>query len=65
MNYLTFEQVKKMTGLSRTTIWRLEKLGEFPKRRQLTVRRVGWDESEVRGWRESRPNAEQEGEEAA
>lgn len=54
MNYLTFEQVKRMTGLSRTSIWRYESNECFPKRRQLGPRRVGWVESEVLEWMESR-----------
>lgn len=35
------------TNLSDTTIWRLEKAGKFPKRIQLSPRRVGWLESSV------------------
>lgn len=40
----------KMTGLSQTTIWRLEKLGNFPKRHKLTKYAVGWRESEIAQW---------------
>ena len=54
MKFITVKQVMDMTGLSRTTIWRLEKDGEFPKRRQLGIRRIGWIESEVLDWMESR-----------
>ena len=54
MKFLTVKQVMDMTGLSRTTIWRLENDGEFPKRRQLGLRRIGWIESEVLDWMESR-----------
>jgi predicted DNA-binding transcriptional regulator AlpA len=39
---LSREEVIKMTGLSRSTIQRLENMGTFPKRRQLSERRVGW-----------------------
>lgn len=42
--------VEKITGYSRATIRRLERLGQFPPRRQLGARAVGWLESEVQGW---------------
>jgi prophage regulatory protein len=54
MKFLTVKQVLEMTGLSRTTIWRLECSEEFPKRRQLGLRRIGWVESEVLDWMKSR-----------
>jgi prophage regulatory protein len=44
-------EVLKRTGLSDTTIWRLEKVGDFPKRVQLTdAGSVGWVEAEVDRW---------------
>jgi prophage regulatory protein len=43
--------------LSPVTIWRLEKAGKFPKRRQLSPGRVGWLASEVDAWIESRETA--------
>ena len=42
------------TGLSDTTLWRLEKEGKFPKRVKLTNKIVGWYEDEVDAWIESR-----------
>ncbi len=47
-------EVKRITGLSRTTRWRLERKGEFPPRRQLSENAVGWLESEIRVWIASR-----------
>ena len=44
--------------LSRTSVWRLETQGDFPRRRQITAKRVGWLVSEVEKWAESRPVAE-------
>jgi len=44
----------KTGGLSRTTIWRLERDGLFPKRRLLTGKIVAWDESEIDEWIQSR-----------
>jgi prophage regulatory protein len=43
--------------LSDVTIWRMEKLGQFPKRRQLSPGRVAWLASEVDAWVESRKEA--------
>jgi prophage regulatory protein len=55
MKFLSSSELIKMTGLSRITIWRYEKANSFPKRRQLGTRRVGWVESEIMDWLESRP----------
>jgi prophage regulatory protein len=45
----------KTTNLSRSTLWRLEKRGEFPQRINISSNRVGWYEDEVSTWIESRP----------
>jgi prophage regulatory protein len=45
----------KLTGLSRTTIWRLERAGNFPQRRRLGRNSIGWLETELRDWIDSRP----------
>jgi len=47
--------VVSVTGLSRMTIWRLERSGGFPRRRQLGPRSVAWLESDVEEWIHSRP----------
>ncbi len=41
---------KRRTGISRTTAWRLEKAGKFPKRRAVSDGLVGWLESEIDEW---------------
>lgn len=53
--YLRWDDVTERVGLSRVTIWRLERRGEFPKRRQLGSASVGWLESEVEDWLRRRP----------
>ena len=55
MNILRMKQVIKATGLSRTTLWRLERRGDFPKRLRLGPNSTGWLETEVQRWIESRP----------
>lgn len=47
--------VQKLTSLSRTTIWRLEREGNFPQRRQIGTRSVGWLLNEVESWLNSCP----------
>jgi prophage regulatory protein len=54
MKFIRTEVVVTKTGLSRTSVWRLEREGTFPKRRQLGTRSVGWVESEVEAWMKSR-----------
>ncbi len=45
---------KQMTGISRTTAWRMEQKGQFPKRRKVSDGLVGWLESELISWIENR-----------
>jgi prophage regulatory protein len=47
-------QVRQLTNLSRTTRWRLERRGEFPKRVHLSPGRVGWRRDEIQKWIHSR-----------
>src|SRR5262245_23762515 len=52
--FLRSHEVVARTGVSRTTIWRLERSGNFPARRRLSPNTVGWRESEVEEWIASR-----------
>jgi len=54
MNLLRRKPMLTKTGLAATTQWRLEKLGQFPARRQISAGLVGWVESEVDQWIEER-----------
>ena len=49
--------VQEQTGLSRTTIHRLVKAGDFPSPKRLGVRAVGWLSSDIARWRDARPDA--------
>jgi len=43
--------VKRVTGIaSRSTIWRLEKAGRFPRSIRVSPRLTVWDVAEVRAW---------------
>ena len=48
------DDVKRLTGISRTQIWRLEKAGRFPRRRRLGPNSVAWVMSEVQAFVRSR-----------
>jgi prophage regulatory protein len=50
MRILKANEVVKVIGLSKVTIWRMERSGTFPKRINLSDRRVGWIESEILEW---------------
>lgn len=43
-----------MLGISEVTIWRMRKRGEFPEPLRVSPRRVGWRESDIRAWLDSR-----------
>ena len=53
--FLDLPTVAQAVALSTATIERLEREGQFPKRRQLSGQRVGWLVREVQEWAESRP----------
>lgn len=51
---IRFKEVQQMVGLSRTTIWRKQKSGEFPQSVPLGVGSVGWYKSEIERWVQER-----------
>jgi prophage regulatory protein len=54
LGLLRFPQLRALVQLSRSTIWRLERANQFPKRRQLSPRTVAWSAAEVRSWVKTR-----------
>ena len=55
MAMLSKKQVIERTSLSSVTIWRRVRAGDFPPPRQLTPNKVGWLESTIQEWEDSRP----------
>lgn len=47
-------EMLKLVGLGYSTVWRLEKAGNFPARRKLSAGRVAWRLSEIQEWIDSR-----------
>ncbi|WP_271143608.1 AlpA family phage regulatory protein [Brevundimonas sp. NIBR10] len=51
---LAWPRVQDITGLSRTTAWRLQRAGSFPSPVRISVNRVAWRESELLAWSAAR-----------
>ena len=47
---LTTKQVMDKIGLGQTTLWKLRRLGLFPKPHKIGMRKNGWYESEIDDW---------------
>ena len=43
-------ECRQITALSRTTRWRLERAGKFPRRRKISPGTIGWLRSEIAAW---------------
>lgn len=54
---LRMPEVRTITGLGKTTIYRMIQRGEFPKPVQLGGRAVGWRKSGICEWIDTRPEA--------
>jgi prophage regulatory protein len=51
------QELRQMVPLAETTIYEMERRGEFPRRFNLTPRCVVWDLAEVEAWIEARKQA--------
>jgi len=54
---LRLPEVVARVGLSPTTIWRREKRGDFPARRNLGGNAVAWRDDEIGEWIDALPTA--------
>lgn len=50
LKLLRFPEVRQLTGLSRSTVWRLEGRGEFPRHHRIAPNVVAWLEDDVANW---------------
>ena len=50
MRLIKLEEVKRNTGLGKTSIYELMKTGDFPASVKLIGNCVGWVETEVEQW---------------
>lgn len=53
--FYSMKEVCELTGFSRTHIYRLERVGRFPRRRKLGLAKIGFVRSEVHHWMENLP----------
>jgi prophage regulatory protein len=65
MRLIRLKDVKHVTGLGRSTIYKYIEEGAFPKSVSLGERAVAWVESEVMGWVIARIEARDQAEVAA
>lgn len=54
---LRLPQVKALTGLGKSSIYSAMRKGSFPKSRALGARAIGWIQSDIVAWIESRKAA--------
>lgn len=52
--FLSFKDVERITGLSRSTIYREMKRGKFPKARVIASRKVAFLQVELETWIQDR-----------
>lgn len=57
VRYIRRPEVEALTGISRSTIYRLMDANEFPRPIRLTRKAVGWKEADILEWLASRPVA--------
>ena len=55
--FLQGEEVEALTGLSKSTLWRLRSAGLFPNPKEIAPNRVGWLREDIVKWARSRPEA--------
>lgn len=55
---LRIPEVLHLTGLSRTTVWRMEKAGLFPRRVKLSTNTVAYRESAIQAFIAAREDVE-------
>ena len=59
--FITLDEVLRLVPYSRVHLWRLERVGDFPKRVKLGANRIAWVESEIDAWIRERSDARDEG----
>lgn len=57
---LRIKQVEEITGMSRSTIYRMERGGLFPRRIKVSRRLVAWHDHAVTGWISQKCRAQSE-----
>jgi prophage regulatory protein len=50
--FIRLPEVLKLTRMGRTTVWRLVKVGRFPKPTRIGPASIAWRESDYEAWAE-------------
>ena len=56
--FLNLREVRALTGLSTSTIYRMMDAGKFPRAKRLAESKVGWLRSDVEAWAAGLPDAD-------
>src|SRR5436309_11368054 len=65
MRYIRFKELKTLVPLGRTTIWRMEREGRFPRSRRIGKSAKAWLETEVLSWMQERAVDHEKGQRVA
>ena len=57
IQFLRLKDVKQLTRLSKSSVYRLEAAKEFPQRVKLSERASAWKSDEIQAWMAARPLA--------
>ncbi|MCF7532050.1 helix-turn-helix transcriptional regulator [Pseudomonas petrae] len=60
IEFIRLPEVKRLTGLSTATIYRLASCGEFPRQVKIGAQAVGWVKSELLAWSRAKVEAARE-----
>jgi prophage regulatory protein len=52
--FLRLDEVTRITGVPRSTIYDLIKRGQFPEQIKLSERMVAWSAAEIASWQQDR-----------
>jgi len=55
LGFYSMKEVCDLTRFSRTHIYRLERVGRFPRRRKLGLAKIGFVRAEVHTWMQNLP----------
>ncbi len=47
-------ELANILGVSKQTLWRMEKRGDLPRKVSISERAVGWLKSDIEAWLESK-----------
>lgn len=57
VEFIPIREVVRMTSLSKPVVYRLIRVGAFPRQVPLSPRRVAWIRGEVEAWQRSKETA--------